>query len=134
MWRHISLLHAVNGDFYDLFVYLLSSNSALCADLDFKGKKLKRCFYWKSNASFVIVYLVVNVTISIRSIGRCFFSTMLGKKYTGRHPWCMIFIGCKINICVFSFIKEGELSLLVQRMKFALSFCVITKLGALHTS
>lgn len=54
-----------------------------------------------------------------------FFSTMLGKKYTGRHPWCLIFI--------FSFIKEGELSLLVQRMKFALSFCIIAKLGALHT-
>lgn len=37
-----------------------------------------------------------------------FFSSMLGKKCTGRHPWCMIFIGCKINICVFSLHKRGR--------------------------
>lgn len=49
--------------------------------------------------------MVVNVSLSIRSIGHGVFSTTLGKKYTGHHPWCMmhtcIFIGYKINISVF---------------------------------
>lgn len=78
-----------------------------------KGKIKKRCFYWKSNASYVIVLVVVNVTVSIRSIGHGFFFSMtLGKKYTGLLPWCnmiltCIFIGYKINISVF-FLHKRE--------------------------